>query len=186
MISIPLRSFGSVGNGVVRPAFSDIDMESRHWLVDQLMITGLKASIDGVGNVIGKARDRARSLLIGSHSDTQQTGGWLDGALGVIYGLEIARAYHETGRFANVGIDVASWMDEEGTYFSSLGSRSFCGEFTDADFWTPVASGGGRMGDLLRQAGLDDTPRANPGSGAISGIPGSSHRQGPFFRAGRL
>ena len=123
-----LRSFGSVGNGVVRTAFSDIDMESRHWLVDQLTTTGLKASIDGVGNVIGKDRDCSRSLLIGSHSDTQPTGGWLDGALGVIYGLEIAKAYLETGRFANVGIDVACWMDEEGTYFSSLGSRSFCGQ----------------------------------------------------------
>jgi len=62
-----LRTFGSVGKGVVRTAFSDIDMESRHWLVDQLTITGLKASIDGVGNVIGKARNCARSLLIGSH-----------------------------------------------------------------------------------------------------------------------
>ena len=112
-----LRSFGSVGNGVVRTAFSDIDMESRLWLVDQLTDAGLKASIDGVGNVIGKARDCSRSLLIGSHSDTQPTGGWLDGALGVIYGLEIARAYHEAGQFANVGIDVASWMDEEGTCF---------------------------------------------------------------------
>ncbi len=52
-----LRSFGSVGNGVVRTAFSDIDMEPRHWLVEQLATTGLNASIDGVGNVIGQARN---------------------------------------------------------------------------------------------------------------------------------
>jgi len=152
-----LRSFGSIGKGVVRTAFSDIDMESRRWLVGQLEAAGLKASVDGVGNVIGKSRNCSRSLLLGSHSDTQPTGGWLDGALGVIYGLEIARAYHAAERFAGVGIDVASWMDEEGTYFSSIGSKSFCGEFTDAEL-------------------LDSPP----------GLPGSSHRTGAFFRTGRL
>jgi N-carbamoyl-L-amino-acid hydrolase len=176
-----LRSFGSVGNGVVRTAFSDIDMESRHWLVDQLTTTDLKASIDGVGNVIGKARDCSRSLLIGSHSDTQPTGGWLDGALGVIYGLEIARAYQETGRLANVGIDVASWMDEEGTYFSSLGSRSFCGEFTDAELLDSRSIQGGRMGDLLQQAGLDDTPRAILDPERHLGYLEAHIEQGPFL-----
>jgi len=176
-----LRSFGSVGNGVVRTAFSDIDMESRHWLVDQLTITGLKASIDGVGNVIGKARNCARSLLIGSHSDTQPTGGWLDGALGVIYGLEIARAYHEAGRLANVGIDVTSWMDEEGTWFSSLGSRSFCGEFTDAELLDSRSIRGGRMGDLLRQAGLGDTPREILDLERYLGYLEAHIEQGPFL-----
>lgn len=176
-----LRSFGSVGSGVVRTAFSNTDMESRHWLVKQLMSAGLEASIDGVGNVIGKTRDCSRSLLIGSHSDTQPTGGWLDGALGVIYGLEIARARQETGGLTNVGIDVASWMDEEGTYFSCLGSRSFCAEFTDAELLDSRSIGGERMGDLLQQAGLADTPRAMLDPQRHLGYLEAHIEQGPFL-----
>jgi N-carbamoyl-L-amino-acid hydrolase len=176
-----LRSFGSVGNGVVRTAFSDIDMQSRHWLVDQLTTAGLKASIDGVGNVIGKAQDCSRTLLIGSHSDTQPTGGWLDGALGVIYGLEIARAYQETERFTDVGIDVASWMDEEGTYYSCLGSCSFSGEFTDAELLDSCSIQGGPMRDLLRQAGLDNTPREILDLERYLGYLEAHIEQGPFL-----
>ncbi len=176
-----LRSFGGVGNGVVRTAFSEIDMESRHWMVGQFTAASMKASIDGVGNVIGKTRDCSRSLLIGSHTDTQPTGGWLDGALGVIYGLAIARAYHAAGRFAGIGIDVASWMDEEGTWFSSLGSRSFCGEFTDAELRDSLSIRGEPMGDLLRQAGLGDTPRAVLDPQRYLGYLEAHIEQGPFL-----
>ncbi len=176
-----LRSFGRVGTGVVRTAFSEIDMESRHWLVDQLKLAGLNASIDGVGNVIGKSRNSSRTILIGSHSDTQPTGGWLDGALGVIYGLEIARAYHEGGQLAGVGIDVVSWMDEEGTWFSSLGSRSFCGEFSDDELLAFRTVQGGSMGDLLQQAGLDNTPREILDTERCLGYLEAHIEQGPFL-----
>ncbi|MCP4011162.1 MAG: Zn-dependent hydrolase, partial [Proteobacteria bacterium] len=70
-----LRTFGGVGNGVVRTAFSDVDIKSRHWLVDQFRGAGLQAAMDGVGNVIGETSGCARALLIGSHTDTQPTGG---------------------------------------------------------------------------------------------------------------
>jgi len=175
-----LRSFGRVGNGVVRTAFSPIDLESRHWLVDQLKTAGLKASIDGVGNVIGKTT-YPRALLIGSHSDTQPTGGWLDGALGVIYGLEIARAYHEAGQISNVGIDVASWMDEEGSYCSSLGSRSFCGEFTDTELQNSRTNQGGHVDELLQQAGLSDRPREILDPKRYLGYLEAHIEQGPFL-----
>jgi beta-ureidopropionase / N-carbamoyl-L-amino-acid hydrolase len=62
----------------------------------------------------------SKFLLIGSHLETQNHAGWLDGAMGVIYGLEVARAL-------GCGVDVAAWADEEGHYGSFLGSRSFCG-----------------------------------------------------------
>ena len=77
---------------MVRPAFSATDMEARRWLKARYEETGLDATIDGVGNVLGRSRSAGKALLIGSHSDTQPTGGWLDGALGVIYGLEVVRA----------------------------------------------------------------------------------------------
>src|SRR5574338_1376723 len=87
-----LRSIGAQGKGVVRPAFSGKDMEARRWLKQKFEAAGLDASIDGVGNVLGRSRNAGRALLLGSHSDTQPTGGWLDGALGVVYALEVARA----------------------------------------------------------------------------------------------
>ena len=66
---------------------------------------------------------RQRRLLVGSHLETQPYGGWLDGALGVIYGLELARAFAADPDCAGLGIEVAAWADEEGHYGSYLGSR---------------------------------------------------------------
>ena len=64
-----------------------------------------------------------RRLLVGSHSETQPYGGWLDGSLGVIYGLELARAFAADLGCAGLGIEVAAWADEEGHYGNFLGSR---------------------------------------------------------------
>src|SRR5210317_131099 len=121
-----LRTIGKYVTGVVRPAFSTKDMEARQWLLERMGEAGLKASMDGVGNVFGRSPNPGRGVLIGSHTDTQPQGGWLDGSLGVIYGLEIARSFAENRRMAHFAVDVASWSDEEGTYLSMLGSRSFC------------------------------------------------------------
>ena len=121
-----LRTIGKYGTGVVRPAFSTKDMAARQWLVDRMGEAGLKASMDGMGNVFGRSRNPGKAILIGSHTDTQPQGGWLDGSLGVIYGLEIARSCAEDRRTAHFAVDVASWSDEEGTYLGMLGSRSFC------------------------------------------------------------
>jgi beta-ureidopropionase / N-carbamoyl-L-amino-acid hydrolase len=109
---------------------------------------GLDATIDGVGNVIGRSRNPGSALLIGSHSDTQPTGGWLDGAMGVIYALEIARSLGEDGETRALAVDVASWIDEEGAYFSFLGSKSFCAE-PMPDAWAQVT---GRDGRSLAEA----------------------------------
>ena len=64
---------------------------------------------------------------------SQNHAGWLDGALGVIYGLEVARAFREDPDTARAAIDVASWADEEGHFGSFLGSRSFIGDVTDEE-----------------------------------------------------
>ncbi|MGD1974118.1 MAG: hydantoinase/carbamoylase family amidase [Desulfobacterales bacterium] len=122
-----LRTIGQYGTGVIRPAFSTKDMEARQWLFDRMEAAGLKTSVDGVGNVFGRSPNPGKGILIGSHTDTQPQGGWLDGSLGVIYGLEIMRAFSEDHSTAHFAVDVASWSDEEGTYLSMLGSRSFCG-----------------------------------------------------------
>ncbi|TDN61516.1 peptidase M28-like protein [Paraburkholderia sp. BL10I2N1] len=119
-----LRSFGATGPGVVRLALSPVDMESRRWLVERMTDAGLDAVIDGVGTVFGRSRKSGPALVIGSHTDTQPTGGWLDGAMGVIYGIEIARALAENKETSHLAVDVASWIDEEGTFAGLLVVRS--------------------------------------------------------------
>src|SRR3981189_2013001 len=87
-----LAEFGRYKTGVHRPTYSPEDLASRQWLADQFAAAGVDPGVEGIGNVSGRNPDAARRLLVGSHSETQPHGGWLDGALGVIYGLELARA----------------------------------------------------------------------------------------------
>ena len=128
-----LAEFGAYKSGVHRPTFSPPDIEARRWLAGRFAEAGLEASIDGIGNVFGRSRATGQKLLLGSHSESQNHAGWLDGALGVIYGLEVARAFREDPRTAASAIDVASWADEEGHFGSFLGSRSFIGDVTDEE-----------------------------------------------------
>ncbi len=95
-----LAEFGAYKSGVHRPTFSPQDIEARRWLAGRFTEAGLEASIDGIGNVFGRSRATGPKLLIGSHTESQNHAGWLDGALGVMYGLEVARAFSEDPRTA--------------------------------------------------------------------------------------
>ncbi|WP_319824980.1 hydantoinase/carbamoylase family amidase [Thalassovita sp.] len=119
-----LRRFGASGQGrgVVRPAYSKPDIAARQWLADQFAQAGLTPHFDAVGSLFGLAE--GQSLLLGSHSDTQPEGGWLDGALGVIAGLEIARAAQEAG---GPPVSVVSFQDEEGRFGVTTGSSIWGG-----------------------------------------------------------
>ena len=86
---------------------------------------GLAVQYDPMGNLFGLAD--GPSLLLGSHTDTQPEGGWLDGALGVIAALEIARASKEAGGPA---ISVVSFQDEEGRFGVTTGSAVWSGHIS--------------------------------------------------------
>ncbi|SDJ08567.1 hydantoinase/carbamoylase family amidase [Lutimaribacter saemankumensis] len=120
-----LRGFGAsgVGKGVVRPAFSPPDIAARDWLAGQMQDAGLTPHYDPVGSLFGLS-DAEKSLLVGSHSDSQPEGGWLDGALGVICGLELARASAEAG---GPPISIANFQDEEGRFGVTTGSTIWSG-----------------------------------------------------------
>ncbi len=125
-----LRSFGAAGQGkgVVRPAYSAADVAARYWLATRTEAAGLSAQFDAMGNLFGLAQ--GRSLLLGSHTDSQPTGGWLDGALGVCAALEIARAAQEDGRG---GVSVVSFQDEEGRFGVTTGSTVWAGRISQAE-----------------------------------------------------
>ena len=149
-----LRTFGQHGNGVIRPSLSSADMEARQWLAARMSEAGLDTEIDGVANVFGCSRREGKALLIGSHSDTQPTGGWLDGALGVIYGLEVARALSEDPSTADLPVDAVAWVDEEGTFLGCLGSRAYCGLLNAEDISGLTNPQGETLSSALGSAGL--------------------------------
>jgi N-carbamoyl-L-amino-acid hydrolase len=147
------REIGKYKTGVHRPTYSADDVKARHWLVRRLTEAGLDASIDGIGNVYGRDPRPGRKLLTGSHIETQNHAGWLDGILGVVYGLETARAL-------GGGVDVVAFADEEGHFASFVGSRSFCGKFSEQDIDACANRETGQsLRDALRQAGFADRPR---------------------------
>lgn len=176
-----LRTFGAVDTGVVRPALSEADIESRRWLKTQYEEAGLDASIDGVANVFGRSRNDGPALIIGSHSDTQPRGGWLDGALGVIYGLEIARACAEDSGTAHLAVDAVSWQDEESNFIGCLGSRSWCGVLDPADEAAAKGRDGTPLADALRAVGLDNVPRQQIEEGRYVGYLEAHIEQGAYL-----
>ncbi|GIT92838.1 Zn-dependent hydrolase [Jannaschia pagri] len=113
-----LRAIGASGSGVVRRAFDPDDVRARRWLAGRFSEAGLEPHIDPAGNVWGLGGP----LLIGSHTDTQPEGGWLDGALGVVAGLEVARV--------TPGVSVVSFQDEEGRFGATTGSEIWSGATT--------------------------------------------------------
>ena len=176
-----LRTFGACGTGVVRQSLSEQDMAARRWLASRMDEAGLETAIDGVGNVFGRSPQPGPALLIGSHSDTQPRGGWLDGALGVIYGLEIARAFREQEETRHLAVDAVSWMDEEGTFLGCLGSRSFCGVL-DPDAEAAARNAAGEtLADALAAAGLVTTPRERLDAARYLGYLEAHIEQGPYL-----
>jgi N-carbamoyl-L-amino-acid hydrolase len=176
-----LRAIGAVGTGVVRPAFSDADMEARRWLKQRYEDAGLDAALDGVGNVLGRSRKNGPALLIGSHSDTQPEGGWLDGALGVIYGLEIARACAEDPETADLAIDAISWQDEENNFLGCIGSRSWCGTLDPAAEAAATGRDGEKLADALERSGLTDVRRLTIEQGRYVGYLEAHIEQGNYL-----
>ncbi|MCT8267259.1 hydantoinase/carbamoylase family amidase [Afifella sp. JA880] len=153
-----LAEFGKYKTGVDRIAFSLADVASRDWLKERLSEIGLVVKQDRFGNVYGAWPDVDRALLLGSHSDTVPRGGWLDGAMGVIYALEVARAFRESGTSVPVGIDVIAFQDEEGTYLPLLGSKSLAGLLSEGDVGHAHRSDGEALTSAIASAGFSGDP----------------------------
>jgi N-carbamoyl-L-amino-acid hydrolase len=181
-----LRGIGAQGRGVVRPAFSAADMEARRWLKRRYEEAGLEATIDGVGNVMGRSRSPGKALLLGSHSDTQPTGGWLDGALGVVYALEVARALAADAATRAFAVDAVSFQDEESRFVGCLGSRSLTGALTTEMEQGAVDRDGVTLAGALGEAGLANAPRLRLARERYAGFVEAHIEQGPHLEdAGR-
>jgi N-carbamoyl-L-amino-acid hydrolase len=176
-----LRAIGAQGQGVVRPAFSAADMEARRWLKRRYEDADLEATIDGVGNVLGRSPHSGKALLIGSHSDTQPTGGWLDGALGVIYALEVVRALAADSATRVLPVDAVSFQDEESRFVGCLGSRSLIGALAPEMEHEAADSHGVKLADALLGAGLANVPRVRLSRERYVGFIEAHIEQGPHL-----
>ncbi len=156
-------------------------MEARRWLQHRYEEASLDATMDGVGNVLGRSRKSGKALLIGSHSDTQPTGGWLDGALGVIYALEVVRALAADRTTRALPVDAVSFQDEEARFVGCLGSRSLIGGLTAEMEQHAEDSHGVTLVNALRDAGLANVQRTRLARDRYAGFIEAHIEQGPHL-----
>ena len=182
-----LARFGALaGGGVTRSCWSPAHEEARAWLLNEIRAAGLSAWVDPAGNVFGGLGTSAFSaatpvVATGSHIDTVPEGGILDGALGVLAGLECVQAVREAGMTPRHPLVVAAWSDEEGRYGSLFGSRAFCGKLDVAAIPTMAAADGERLVDAMARAGFDaaQAPAAKAPPGAVHAYVELHIEQGP-------
>src|SRR3979490_1906888 len=181
-----LRGIGAYKTGVHKPTFSEPHMRSLAWLAQRLPEAGLVAMIDGIGNVLGTSTKSGPKLLAGSHLESQNYAGWLDGPLGVVYALEAARVINPDAN-VNGAVEVAAWCDEEGHFGHFLGSRSYVGGLTEADIDAARDRSSGRtMREALRDVGLAGRARAKAERGRHIGYLEAHIEQGRTLESGDL
>jgi len=155
-----LRAIGAYMSGVHRPTFSEPHIRSLTWLARRMPEASLVAEIDGIGNVLGTSAKGGLKLLAGSHLESQNFAGWLDGPLGVVYALEAARVINPDATVSGA-VEVAAWCDEEGHFGHFLGSRSYVGDVAEADIDAARDRNADRtMRQALREVGLAGRSRA--------------------------
>jgi len=181
-----LRAIGAYKTGVHKPTFSEPHARSIEWLANKLPDAGLTALVDGIGNVLGTSAKAGPKLLAGSHLESQNYAGWLDGPLGVIYALEAARVLNADPDMPGA-VEVASWCDEEGHFGHFLGSRSFVGAVSETDIDTARDRNDGRtMREALAAVGLAGRPRLRAVRGRYIGYLEAHIEQGETLESSAL
>ncbi len=128
-----LRTLTGTEAGAQRVAWSPVWMQAREWFRTKLADLPVEHHFDAAGNhwtTLPGESDRA--LVLGSHLDSVPNGGWLDGCLGVLAGLEVLTAIHRRYGKPPCTIRLVDWADEEGARFgrSLFGSSAFAGKHT--------------------------------------------------------
>jgi N-carbamoyl-L-amino-acid hydrolase len=149
---------GTPKGGIRRLTLSDEDKRVRDWFKGQCEALGCTVEVDEVGNMFARRPGRDDSLppiCMGSHLDTQPTGGKFDGVLGVLGALEAMRTLVEQGYETNAPIEIVNWTNEEGSRFAPamLASGVFAGVFTPDYAYGREDRDGKRFGDELERIG---------------------------------
>ena len=153
--------------GVKRLTLTDVDRRGRDLFCDWCRELGLAIRVDEIGNIFARreGRDPARlPVLMGSHLDSQPSGGKFDGALGVIAGLEVMRSLNELGLITEAPIELVNWTDEEGSRFghSLMGSGTWAGVFPREKTYALTDAEGIRVDTALDAIGYRGAEPARP------------------------
>jgi hydantoinase/carbamoylase family amidase len=153
-----LRELTGDERGAQRVAWTDTWVTAKDWLSEKLRPLGVSEEVDQAGNQwFTLAGDSERTLVIGGHIDSVPNGGWLDGALNVVAGIEVLRRIVEGGA-PPVTVRLVSWADEEGARFgrSLFGSSAASGTMADQEeIRARTDADGVRLEDALAAHGVD-------------------------------
>ena len=151
-----LAKLTSTADGAQRLAWGPVWRDARQWFNGKLAELGITPEIDAAGNSWATLKGASdRTVIVGGHLDSVPNGGWLDGALGVMAGLEALRMFK--GAHPGVTIKVVDWADEEGARFgrSLLGSAAAAGSLQAADVEHLTDKTGVRLIDALGENNVD-------------------------------
>ena len=173
--------------GVARVALTDVDKAGRDQFIEWVTALGCSVQIDRIGNLFARyeGTDPARPpVVIGSHLDSQPTGGKYDGAYGVMVGLEVIRALHENDMRLDAAVEVVSWTNEEGARFppAMLGSGVFSGDISLEAGLGSTSMQGDVLGEELLRIGYSG-PQL-PGDHPIGFYLEPHIEQGPILEEG--
>ena len=144
-----LRALTGTEDGAQRVAFTATWAKARQWLRDKLSELPVEVEQDAAGNLWGTLRGESETaLLIGGHIDSVPNGGWLDGALNTVAGLEVLRRIAAQGT-PPVTVRLVDWADEEGARSDSQGPQ-------------PQGSAGGERPARCRRRRNDRLRRCRP------------------------
>ncbi|MBS0560458.1 MAG: hydantoinase/carbamoylase family amidase [Proteobacteria bacterium] len=162
-----LARIGAIpGDGVNRQALTALDREARRLLIGWAEAAGATVTVDAAANLWLRREGTdpgAAPVLTGSHMDSQPAGGRFDGIYGVVAGLEVLSALHQSGTVTRRPIEVVAWTNEEGSRFAPgcMGSMAWSG-FRPVESFAGIADADGvRFGDALAEhlAAEADIPR---------------------------
>lgn len=157
-----LMEMAKIGPGVKggnrRLTLTDVDREGRDLFKSWAENAGCKIAVDTMGNMFARrsgADDTLPPVMVGSHLDTQPTGGKFDGVLGVLSGLEIVRTLNDLGIRTRHPIEVVNWTNEEGSRYAPamIASGVFAGAYTQEYAYGLTDAEGKALGDELKRIG---------------------------------
>jgi N-carbamoyl-L-amino-acid hydrolase len=183
-----LAKLTSTPDGAQRLAWGPVWRDARKWFNTKLAELDIKPEIDAAGNSWATLKGASdRTVIIGSHLDSVPNGGWLDGALGVMAGLEALRMFK--GQPPPVTLKVVDWADEEGARFgrSLLGSSAAAGSLTISEVEHLADKTGVKLVDALRENGVE-LSRMHESQGFLSAISAKAYlelhiEQGPVLES---
>ena len=151
--------------GICRLTLTDLDREVRDWFKSQCEALGCTVTIDEVGTMFARRPGKNPQLApiaMGSHLDTQPTGGKFDGVLGVLGALEALRTLHQADYETNAPLEIVNWTNEEGARFAPamVASGVFAGVFTPDFAYSRADRDGKTFGEELERIGYKGNERA--------------------------